>query len=75
MEMSGQPHALATLLPGKYPRTIVYEARWTPELVWIFWRRVKGFATVRICMLDHPAYPSRYTNYAILSSELKNGIT
>jgi len=65
MELSGQRHTLATLLPGKYPVTIVYEAVWTPEQVWIFWRRVKGFAPVRIYMLDHPAWPSRHTKCAI----------
>jgi hypothetical protein len=56
--MSGQHHALATFF-------IVYGAGWTPELVWIFWRRVKGFAPVRIYMLDHPACPIRYTKCAI----------
>jgi hypothetical protein len=40
MEVSGQLHSPAALLPGKQPPIpIVYEAGWDPEPVWTLWRR------------------------------------
>jgi len=40
--VTGQPHALVTLLPGKEPPVpTVQKARWTPKLVWTFYRSIK----------------------------------
>jgi hypothetical protein len=40
IEVSGQLHAAAALLPWKEPLIpIAYEAGWTPEPIWMFWRR------------------------------------
>jgi len=48
MEVSGQPHASAALLPGK--ESIVYvkkEAECAPESVWTFWREKNHFPLPR----------------------------
>jgi len=38
MKISGQLHALATLLPGKEPQVfIMREVGWTLEPVWSWW--------------------------------------
>jgi len=37
MQVSGQPHTLAALLPGKEPWVLIkQEAGWAPEAVWSF---------------------------------------
>jgi hypothetical protein len=42
MEVSGQVHASAALLPGNEPpEPIEYEAGWSPEPVWTTWREGK----------------------------------
>jgi hypothetical protein len=39
-EVSGQLHVPAALPSGREsPITIVWEAGWSPELVWMLWRR------------------------------------
>jgi hypothetical protein len=48
MEVSGQLHALATLPLGKEPLVFIgKEAGWTPELVWMLWRRGKSLSPAR----------------------------
>jgi len=40
MDVSCQPHALATLLPGTQPPVLIeQEVRWDPDPIWTFWRR------------------------------------
>jgi hypothetical protein len=44
MEVSGQLHAPAALLPGKEPsEPIGQEAGWTQEAFWTLWRREKSY--------------------------------
>jgi hypothetical protein len=67
MEVSGQLHTPATLLPGKQPLVHTgQEAGWFPEPVWTIWRR-KKFCP---CGTRNPAVQpiaSLYTNWAIVT--------
>jgi len=56
MEMSGQPQAPATLLPGREPLVPTgEEAGWNPEPVWKLWRRGKFPALAGTRTTNHSA--------------------
>jgi hypothetical protein len=54
MDISGYPHALATLILGKNPGTLKQEPGWTKVTVWAFWRTEKSFVPTRIRIPNHP---------------------
>jgi hypothetical protein len=59
MEVSGQLHASAALLPGKEPPIPSgYEVGWTPEPVWTTWRRESSwpYRDSELWPLGRPAY-------------------
>jgi hypothetical protein len=68
MEVIGQLHAQAALLPGKEPPVPMgLEAGWTPEPVWTTWRGEKS-CPYRDSNTDPSAVEpvaSRYTDCAI----------
>jgi len=41
MEVSGQPHAPATILPGKEPLVPIGQTGWAPQPAWTRWWRQK----------------------------------
>jgi hypothetical protein len=69
MEVNGQLHTPADLLPGKeHPVPIGYEAGWASEPVWMQCRREYFLAPRRESNFDHPIVQpvaSRYTDWAI----------
>jgi hypothetical protein len=72
--VSCQPHAPAALPPGKEPPVrIQWEAGWTPEPVWMLWRRVKSF----LCWESNPGRPalrpSLFENVCMLNMNIATG--
>jgi hypothetical protein len=66
MEVSGQLHSLAALLPGK--ETLVpigWEAGWASEPVWTRWWREKFPASARTRTPDHPGRGPALYHWAI----------
>jgi hypothetical protein len=63
MEVSAQLHALATLPPGKSaPAPIGQEAGWSPEPVWMMYRREKPLAPAGIQTQTIQPVAHHYTN-------------
>jgi hypothetical protein len=58
----GQHHAPAAFTPGKDPVSIVQEAGWAPELVWI---GAENLAPPGFDPRTFQPVASHYTNYAI----------
>jgi hypothetical protein len=53
MEVSGQLHAPAALLPmNQLSVPIGYEAEWAPEPVWTLWRREKSAASALPALIN-----------------------
>jgi hypothetical protein len=47
MEVTGQLHAPATILPGKESQVpIVQEAEWAQDPVWTLWKREKSLPEI-----------------------------
>jgi len=53
MDISGYPHALTALIPGKNPSTLKHEPGWTRMPVWVFWRKEKSSVPIRIRIPNH----------------------
>jgi hypothetical protein len=65
LEVSGQLHTPAVLLPGKeLPIPIGDEVGCTPEPVWITWRKIFLPTGIELLQLRRPVV-SRYTDWAI----------
>jgi hypothetical protein len=56
MEVRGQHHAPAALLPGKKPVPIEYTAGWPPKTGFTFWRSEKSLAPTTIRTPDIPSH-------------------